>query len=72
MPRIQKRFLITKKVLTKNKISFIVHPVKSETKISQVFETLLFGSYVNYYMAILNGINPAPVPYVDFFKKELS
>jgi glucose/mannose-6-phosphate isomerase len=72
LPRIQKRFLITKKVLTKNKISFIVHPVKSITKISQVFETLLFGSYVNYYMAILNGINPAPVPYVDFFKKELS
>jgi glucose/mannose-6-phosphate isomerase len=72
LPRIQKRFLITKKVLAKNKISFIVHPVKSITKISQVFETLLFGSYVNYYMAILNGINPAPVPYVDFFKKELS
>lgn len=70
-PRIQKRFLITKKVLTKNKISFIVCPIKSVKKISQVFETLLFGSYVNFYLAILNGINPAPVPYVDFFKKEL-
>ena len=72
LPRIQKRFSITKKVLGKNKISFIVCPIKPEAKISQVFETLLFGSYVNYYMAILNGINPAPVPYVDFFKKELS
>jgi len=71
LPRIRQRFNITKKVLTKNKIQHSTYKVRSQIKISQVFEVLLFGSYVNFYMAMLNGINPAPVPYVDFFKKEL-
>jgi hypothetical protein len=37
-----------------------------------VFETLLFGSYVNYYLALLNRTNPTPIPTVDYFKRRLS
>lgn len=70
--KISSRMVITKKVLQKNKIPFISYRFISDDKLSQSFEALLFGSYVNYYMAILNNIDPSPIPWVDYFKQELA
>jgi len=67
-----KRVAITKKVLIKNHILFVSYLAKSRTPLLQAMEILLFGSYVNYYLALLNGLNPSPIPFVDFFKKQLS
>jgi len=72
LPRIKKRFLVTKKILNKYKIPFKVHKVDGRSKLSQVFSTLLFGSYMNFYLAIQYNIDPSPIPWVDFFKKELA
>ena len=63
--------VLTSDVINKNKIdAFEFNPVSS-SKLSQVFEVIQFGALVNYYMTILNGINPAPIPWVDYFKKKL-
>ncbi|MDD5039539.1 MAG: SIS domain-containing protein [Patescibacteria group bacterium] len=72
LPKIQRRFAITKKVLLKNKISFASYIAAGRTPIEQVLEILLFGSYMNYYLALSNRLNPTPVPYVDFFKEQLA
>jgi len=72
LSRIQSRFRITKKVLAKYKIPYTAYSAKGKEKISQVFEVLLFGSYVNFYLAMLNNIDPSPIPWVDYFKKELA
>ncbi|MBT4433343.1 SIS domain-containing protein [Candidatus Falkowbacteria bacterium] len=69
--RNQKRYEITKKVIKKNKINFTEYSLSSKTKLDQVFEALVFGSYASFYLAMLNKINPSPVPFVDFFKKEI-
>lgn len=68
---IQKRFLVTQKVLKKQKIGFINYRVESENRLMSGLEVLLFGSWVSFYLAFLNGQKPAQVPWVDFFKKEL-
>ncbi len=71
-PRIQKRIAITKRVLAKNRISLVSYRVRQPLALAQVFEVLLFGSYVNFYLAMLNGIDPSPIPYVEYFKKQLA
>jgi len=70
--RIKQRFAITKKVLAKNKIKFAAHEIKSKNTAAATIEALVFGSYASFYLAMLNRINPAIVPWVDYFKEELN
>ncbi len=69
--RNQLRYKITKKVLRKNKISFTQYEAQSKNKLLQSFEILVLGSYVSFYLAMLNKLNPSPVPHVDYFKREM-
>ena len=69
--RIRQRLAITKQVLKKNKVKSLTIELKGKTKLEQGFETILIGSYVSFYLAMLNKINPAPIPWVDYFKKKL-
>jgi hypothetical protein len=36
-----------------------------------VVEALVLTSYVSYYAALVEGIDPTAIPFVDFFKEEL-
>lgn len=69
--RIQQRFAITQNIVKENKVRCLVWQAKSTSLLSQSFEFIQFGGYVNFYLAMLNGINPSPIPYVDKFKTEL-
>jgi hypothetical protein len=59
-------------VVEKNNVAVLEYNPTSETRLTQVFETLLFGSYVGFYIAMLNNLNPSPIPWVDYFKKKLA
>lgn len=67
----QKRLKITKQVLQKSRIPYLSYQARTLTKLTQVAEVLLFGSYVNFYLALINGVNPSPIVFVDYFKKQL-
>ncbi len=69
--RIQKRFEITKQVLDKNKIKYWSYVVQEKDNIGQAMELLVLGSYISYYGALLEGIDPTAIPFVDFFKEQL-
>ncbi|MFA5413226.1 MAG: SIS domain-containing protein [Patescibacteria group bacterium] len=71
LPRNQKRYKILKTVLTKNKINFIEYRPVEKNKLLQTFEILSLGSYLSFYLAMIYNIDPSPVPWVDFFKKQL-
>lgn len=71
LPRNQKRYKILKIVLAKNKINFVEYRPAAKTKLLQVFEMLSLGSYLSFYLAMSYNLDPAPVPWVNFFKKEL-
>lgn len=70
-PRIQKRISITKNVIEKNNIPVASFETTAEDKLLEVFEMLMVGSYINFYVAMNNNLNPAPIPWVDYFKDEL-
>ena len=70
--RIQKRFEVTKDVVNKNNIQYEEINLNSDEKLSQVFELIQFGAFVNFYLSMINKQNPAPIPWVDYFKDELS
>lgn len=69
---ITKRYRVTKVVVKKNKIDYFEFRAKSNEKLSQAFELIQFGAFVNFYLAMLYDQNPAPIPWVDYFKEKLS
>lgn len=70
--RVQKRYEITKKILEKNKIVYQSYKCTEKNKFEQVFEVLMLGSFVSFYSALLEGIDPTAIPFVDYFKEALA
>jgi len=70
--RVRKRYLITSDVVRKNEVEYVTYKAMAETKMGQVLELLAFASWVQYYLAMLYGVDPSSVPWVDYFKKELA
>lgn len=70
-PQIKKRFEITQEVVSKNNINYLEYKPESESNFSQVFETIQYWAFVNYYLSILYDQDPAPIPWVDYFKKRM-
>ncbi len=66
-----RRVEATEKVLKKQKIKALEYSAEGDDRLAIALEVLLFGSWLSFYLAILNNQNPAAVPWVDFLKKEL-
>lgn len=69
--RLNKRVMLTKEVVQKNNIEVLSYQLTGKSKLSQVLEILLFGSYLTFYLAILYGQDPSVIPWVDYFKDKL-
>jgi len=69
--RVQKRIALTKKVVAKNGIEVAEIKLRGQNRFEQAMEMLQFGAWVTFYLAMLNKVNPAEIPWVDWFKKEL-
>lgn len=67
-----KRYPLTREVVEKNEVATAVYKMRGKTKLEQVYELLVLGSFVSYYLAIAYGIDPTPIPWVDYFKEKLS
>jgi glucose/mannose-6-phosphate isomerase len=70
-PRVQKRFEIIARLLSGMRPEPIVVQAEGQTLLEQLLWTVAFGDFVSMYLALLNGINPAPVELVEKFKKEM-
>ncbi len=70
-PRTQKRIPITQTVIEDAGAEVMPIRLEGESRLEQVFEVITFGAYVNFYLAMLESIDPTPIPTVDFFKDEL-
>lgn len=69
---IQKRFKVTAQVLNRQRVNFEFYQINSGSHLGDALATLCFGSWLSFYLAVLNGVNPAIVPFVDYFKKEMA
>lgn len=69
--RNQKRMILTAQVVEQNDIETITIDLKSETKLAQVFELISLMAYTNFYLSMLYQIDPSPIPFVNWLKKQL-
>lgn len=69
--KIVKRMAITEEVCRKQEIEVFEYKLKAGKPIEQVFELIQFGAYTDFYLSMLYELNPAPIPWVDYFKERL-
>jgi glucose/mannose-6-phosphate isomerase len=68
---IAKRYEITRDVVKRCGIKSVTYKTISNSKLEEIFEVLVLGSYISFYLAILNDIDPSNIPWVDYFKEKL-
>jgi glucose/mannose-6-phosphate isomerase len=66
------RYDLTVEVVEKNRVAASSYEPASEHKLNQIFELLVFASYVSYYQAMLYRVDPTPIPWVDYFKEKIA
>lgn len=70
-PRIQERFELSDRMLSGKRPAAHVVQAQGDTLLEQLLWTVVYGDFVTIYLALLNGVNPAPVDLVEKFKTEL-
>ena len=66
-----KRVELSRQVIEKMGFECQVVTATAPTKLEQIFEVITLGAFVNFYLAMLYKIDPAPIPNVDWFKSEM-
>lgn len=69
---IKKRVRLTIEVARKNKVECLEFKPASDSKFTQVFEALQFSSYISFCLSTLNKVNPAQIPWVNYFKTRMA
>lgn len=67
----RKRMKLSQEVVKKNKIKTISHALTGKSELDQAFELLQLGSWITFYLAVLNKVDPVKIPFVDWFKNKL-
>jgi len=71
-PRTLIRYKVTGELLEQQKIQHQILDSDGTNPLKHIMSLVLLGDWVSYYLAILNGADPTPVPEIDFLKKRLS
>ncbi len=71
-PRVQKRMALTAEVIEKQGAKIIEIDINAASQIEQLIKCLQFGSYLTYFLAKKNNVDPTKIPWVDYFKKQLA
>ena len=69
--RILKRYQITKSLLEKYNCQFITYTCTETKPIYEMIEILVLSSYLSFYLAMIEGVDPTAIPAVDFLKAAL-
>ena len=69
--RVKKRYDVTREILTKQGKRFVTYECVEKEPFLQSVEVLALGSYLSFYTAMLEGIDPTAIPTVDFLKAAL-
>ena len=66
--KIKKRMDITKKIIKHNTHVLEVH---GKSLLARMMYAIYIGDYLSYYLALMNKVNPTPVPVIEDLKKRL-
>lgn len=73
-PRVKTRFDVMRDVFARDHIdnvAFRSWDMPGASRAERVFAALMFADWCSYYTALLQGLDPTPVPLVETFKQEL-
>ncbi|MBI4236494.1 MAG: hypothetical protein HY688_03965 [Chloroflexi bacterium] len=70
-PRVLLRLQITLELLKSAAVPYEAVQARGESELAQVLTATLYGDYISYYLALLNGVDPTPLPNVDRIKRRL-
>jgi len=71
-PRILLRYDLTRTALEEAGVDSATVDAEGKSPLAQMMSTTLFGDWVSLYLAILNGIAPAPTPPIGKLKERLA
>lgn len=71
-PKIQTRTRLTREVVEKNGQQIHEYKTSGLTKTEDFLEVMVYGAYLTLFLGLLHGQDPAPNPWVDYFKEELA
>ncbi len=71
-PQIQKRFEVSARLLSGKRPAPKVVEAQGQTLLQQLLWTVAYGDFVSLYLALINGVDPAPVELVERLKKEIT
>lgn len=71
-PRTRYRYELTAKALEKIGATVIDYQARGKDALEEMAELLQFGSFLAYYLGILNKVEISQSPYTDHFKKEMA
>lgn len=71
-PRISKEMDIAKEIFKRQGISVFEVFSRGEGLLARIFSLIYIGDFISFYLAILYGVDPAPVEKIDYFKKRLT
>lgn len=71
-PRILERFAISDRLLSGKRPKAIEVHIKGSSPIAQLLWGSILADFVSVYVAILNGVDPTPVPLIEKLKSELA
>lgn len=70
-PRTQKRFALTADLFEKQGARVVEYDTAGASVWEEAVEVLQFGTYASFYMAMLHGVEPQYIPFVNEFKKKM-
>jgi glucose/mannose-6-phosphate isomerase len=71
-PRVLKRIGISDRLLSGQRPKAVTISMKGHSTISQMLWGSILADFVSIYVAVLNGVDPTPVPLIEKLKKELA
>jgi len=71
-PRLRSRIPLTRDLVAETAQATFVVGARGESRTERVLSLVLLGDLVSLYVAVLGGVDPAPVPGIDRLKAELA
>ena len=70
--QIKKRFTLTSQVIQKNSLPSLTFSPSGPNPLFETMDMIQSGSYIAYYLALINRIDPGPIPWVDWYKDQIN
>jgi len=71
-PRVRVRWDVTEALLQREGVAAETLHGRGGSKLAHMLSLIIFGDYVSFYLAMLNGADPSPVETISFIKQRLA